>query len=210
MRQLGRGSVARVVLERKRRARMAAVIGLSVWHPLWAAQFSQANPADGKSAMMMTGDIVTGDANKFIHYIKENFVNKHRSLTALYLDSDGGVLEDGGRIAEVVHRIDLAVVVGDSAVCQSACFLILAASKQRVIGARARLGVHSTAADPELVGGKTAEDSSAMAETVRLARLYRHYGVPDSVVVGMVSTLPSSIYTLSETEKRLLRAGQLR
>jgi hypothetical protein len=178
--------------------------------PVWALQLSQTNPADGKSAVVLSGDIVSGDSGKFVRYIEANFVRKRRSLTAVYVDSDGGVLEEGGRIAAVVHRIGVAVVVGDKAVCFSACFLILAASTQRIIAPLADLGVHSTAADPDQIGGKTAEDGAAMAETVRLARLYHKYGVPDSVVVGMVSTLPNSMYKLSETEKAFLRAGVAR
>jgi hypothetical protein len=40
-----------------------------------------------------------------------------------------------------------------------------------------------------------------MAETLWLARLYRRYGVPDSVVVGMLTTLPTALYKLNENEK---------
>lgn len=180
---------------------------LAICPPGVACQLSQTNQADGRSAMLLTGYIERGDAERFFHYIKENFVEKKRSLTALYLDSNGGIVEEGGRIAEIVHRLDMAVVVGDGAVCRSTCFLILAASSQRIIGLKANLGVHSTAADPESMDGRSAEDTAAMAETVELARLYRGYGVPDSVVVGMITTLPNSLYTLSEAEKSLLRAG---
>ncbi len=45
-----------------------------------------------------------------------------------------------------------------------------------------------------------------MATTVGLARLYHRYGVPDSVVAEMVTTLPDALYTLNESEKDLLRA----
>lgn len=189
------------------RVTLAAATCLLLSQPAWAAQFSQTNAADGRSAIVLSGDITRGDADRFTQYIEENFVKKRRTLTALYLNSSGGYLEEGGRIAEIVHRIDLATVVGDSAQCLSACFLILAASTQRIIGVHASLGVHSAAMDPEQLGGKSAEDMAAMAETLWLARLYRKYGVPDSVVVGMLTTLPTSLYKLNEGEKLLLREG---
>jgi hypothetical protein len=189
------------------RVTLAAATCLLLSQPAWAAQFSQTNAADGRSAIVLSGDITRGDADRFTQYIEENFVKKRRTLTALYLNSGGGFLEEGGRIAEIVHRIDLATVVGDSAQCLSACFLILAASTQRIIGTHATLGVHSAAMDPEQLGGKSAEDMAAMAETLWLARLYRKYGVPDSVVVGMLTTLPTSLYKLNEGEKLLLREG---
>jgi hypothetical protein len=190
------------------RVTLAAATCLLLSQPAWAAQFSQTNAADGRSAIVLSGDITRGDADRFTQYIEENFVKKRRTLTALYLNSGGGFLEEGGRIAEIVHRIDLATVVGDSAQCLSACFLILAASTQRIIGVHASLGVHSAAMDPEQLGGKSAEDMAAMAETLWLARLYRKYGVPDSVVVGMLSTLPTALYKLNENEKVLLREGE--
>lgn len=196
--------------KRKLMGRLAGAMFLAISPPCLTSQLSQTNPADGRSAIVLTGDIERGDANRFFRYINENFVEKKRSLTALYLDSNGGIVQEGSRIAEIVHRLDVAVVVGDSAVCRSTCFLILAASNRRLIGVKASLGVHSVAADPESMDGRTAEDTPAMAETVELARLYREYGVPDSVVAGMVTTLPSSLYTLSEAEKALLRADASR
>jgi len=186
---------------------MCLTMCLSICPPAWAAQLSQTNAADSRSAIVLTGDITSGDSHRFFHYIKDNFVKKRRSLTAVYLDSSGGLLEEGRKIAEIVHRLDVAVVVSDSAVCRSACFLILAASSQRIIGVHAKLGVHSVAADPDSIGGKTGEDSSAMAKTVELARLYYAYGLPDSIVVKMLTTLPNSLYSLNDSEKAQLREG---
>jgi len=186
---------------------IACLTSLLFNQPTSAAQLSQTNSADGRSALVLTGDIARGDADRFTRYIEANFVKKKRVLVALYLDSSGGLLHEGTRIAEMVHRLDVAAVVGDSSECESTCFLILAASTQRIIGVHATLGVHSAAIDPDEIGGKTAEDTSAMAVTVGLARLYHSYGVPDSVVVGMMTTLPNSIYKLNDNEKALLRSG---
>lgn len=202
-----RQALQRFSIELLRITCTAIVAVLLLTQPILAAQISQTNPADGRSAIVLTGDILAGDADRFIRYIDEYFVKKNRLLTAVYLDSNGGLVDEGSKIAALVHRIDVAAVVGDSAVCHSICFLILAASTQRIIGTRAALGVHSTAVDSNQIGGKSAEDTLSMAETIKLARIYWKYGVPDSVVAAMVATLPDSLYTLNEHEKELLRTG---
>lgn len=200
-------AVSRIFSELLRMAGIACVVSLLCSPTALGAQFSETNSADSRGSIVLTGDITRGDADRLTQFIETNFVKKRRSLTAIYLDSNGGVLEEGSRIAEIVRRLDVAVVVGDTAVCRSACFLILAASTQRIIGVHATLAVHSVAVDQDQASGKIAEDSGAMAVTLWLARMYRRYGVPDSVVVGMLKTLPYALYTLNENEKEQLRTG---
>ncbi len=188
-------------------AGLAAGLWLGSRWPSYGLEISQTNAADSRCAVVLSGEITAGDADRMIRFIDENFVQKRRSLSAIYLDSGGGGVVEGGRIARIVHRLGVTVVVGDTAACRSSCVLILASAVRRVIGLHARLAVHSTSADYSLTGGIPAEDDSAVAETLKLARLYHWYGVPDSLVVKMVTTLPSEAYTLTESDKELLRTS---
>lgn len=186
----------------------AALLWLGVQWPVSALEISQSTAADSRSAVVLFGDIVSGDADRLVEFIDANFVKKTRSLAAIYIDSNGGVLGEGTRIADIVHRLGVTVVVANGAACKSSCMLILAGAIRRVVGRQADLAVHSTSVNEDALAGRgPVEDSDTMAATLTIARLYHWYGVPDSVVVRLVTTLPSGAYTLTEADKALLRTS---
>jgi hypothetical protein len=74
--------------------------------------------------------------------------------------------------------------------CASACFLMFAAGSVRFFGPHGVIGVHSASApdtasdDPD----DRTETLSSMAYTLSMARDYEALGVPDRIIVKMITT----------------------
>ena len=110
----------------------------------------------------------------------------------LEIRSGGGSLEEGLDIARVVR--DKGLVVYASKKCNSACAFIFFAAKERYIGRRCKIGVHSVSNDR----GK--EDGDSVRVTVRMSRLLVGLGVPHSVIGKIVATPPAKITFLDNRD----------
>jgi len=58
------------------------------------------------------------------------------------LNSAGGKLLEGVKIAAAIRDAKISTAVGEKAVCASACFLIFAAGNPKFAADGARIGVH--------------------------------------------------------------------
>ena len=119
-------------------------------------------------------------------------------LAGLTLDSPGGDLEEGMRLAAAVHDERLQTVVEDGAKCASACFIVFAAGPRRFASTAAMIGVHSVS-----YGG--ADNPDAQAMTVRMARRLAAYEVPDAILGKMVTAQPTQIWWLTRSDLEDMR-----
>ena len=110
----------------------------------------------------------------------------------LVLDSPGGWLREGGRMAEVVRRYQINTRVEGE--CFSACTLVLLAGANRSAGNNARIGFHRGRAV-----GESAEDGAVPAGREE-SELYRRAGLKADFVRRIVSTPNNRIWIPSHHE----------
>ena len=87
-----------------------------------------------------TGDIVPGDDAK-LHNVVAHFPGTDK-IVALALSSNGGNIYAAKEIAETIKNTNLSTLIGNNGTCASACFMIFAAGKDKVLVGNGRVGVH--------------------------------------------------------------------
>lgn len=143
--------------------------------------------------LRLRGDIREGDFSR----LKANFKGK-KAIVGFDLSSDGGVLEEGLRIAHLARRKKLIVYVTDE--CNSVCADIFFAASKRYFGADSKIGVHSVSNDRDI------EDAGSKLLTIKLARIWAEQGVPSSAIGKMVTTRPEMITYLDQADLSALDA----
>jgi hypothetical protein len=147
----------------------------------------------GGVIIQISGQITTGDADAFISEVKQ--ANAARKLVEnVRLNSTGGKLLEGLRLAGAIREAKLSTSVGQGAVCASACFLAFAAGDSKFVDYGAQIGVHK-ASDK---GGR--ETMLSGAATVSMARFAKELGVPTPIIGRMVTTPPRQIMWLTSQD----------
>src|SRR5215218_6355802 len=136
--------------------------------------------------LKLRGDFRVGDFRRLETFLQD------ASLVGLEIKSGGGSLEEGLDIARVVR--DKALVVYASKECDSACALIFFAAKERYIGRRCKIGVHSVS------NHRGKEDGDSVRTTVQMSRLLVGLGVPPSVIGKLVATPPTKMTYLDNRD----------
>jgi hypothetical protein len=144
--------------------------------------------------LRLRGDIREGDYAR----LKWHFKGRE-AVIGLELSSDGGILEEGLRIADFARRKKLIVYVADE--CDSVCADVFLAAAKRYVGAYSKIGVHAVSNNREI------EDASSRALTIELARRWAKQGVPHSTIGKMVTTGPRMISYLDQHDLSALGAA---
>ena len=159
--------------------------------PARALQFEQVQVSPTEVVIGGRGPIVDGDAARLEQALEA--VPPLQRLLALALDSPGGNVLEGERLADVIRARRLPVVIPSSSACISACFLLLAASPHRMAASDAVVGVHSASED-----GK--ETGISLAMTTLMAREAASLGVPAAIIGKMVQTTPGHVDWLTRAD----------
>jgi hypothetical protein len=170
-----------------------AILLWAVWigYPATAAELKSSALKDGRIIISISGDIAEGDSDAFKAAIKvANDAGK--LVSSLRLNSQGGSLLEGVKLAEVVKFAKMATNVGQGAT--SACFLIFAAGESRFANYTAQIGVHGASDE---TGRETVQSGAA---TVSMARVAKGLGVPAAIIGRMVVTPPSQMVWLSPAD----------
>jgi hypothetical protein len=144
--------------------------------------------------LRLRGDIKEGDFAQ----LKAHFRGKE-TIVGFDLSSDGGILEEGLRIAHLARRKKLTVYVADE--CSSVCADIFFAASKRYFGADSKIGVHAVSNYRDI------EDAGSKLLTIKLARLWAEQGVPNSAIGKMVTTRPEAIAYLDRADLSALDAS---
>jgi hypothetical protein len=107
------------------------------------------------------------------------------TIRSVRLDSTGGWIVEGAKLADLVERRRLATRT--SRTCDSACLLVFMAGEGRFLGPHANLGFHE--ASVAGIGGRLATQGT---QTLRAALQRR--GVPEAFIRDALSTPASSIW----------------
>jgi hypothetical protein len=158
-----------------------------------AANLKSAATKDGRTVISILGELAEGDAEAFKAAIK-TANDAGKLVTSVRLNSPGGNLLEGVKLAEAVRFAKIATNVGESATCASACFLIFAAGATKFANFSAQIGVHGASDE---AGQETAQSSAA---TVSMARVAKDLGVPPAIIGRMVVTPPAEMVWLSPAD----------
>src|SRR5262245_17631998 len=144
----------------------------------------QVEEHDGKTRLVIEGDIDVGDGDRFLARVAG------LRPTQLEMNSSGGDAESGMVIARWVHENQqIKVVVEDY--CNSACSyaaLVALGRGDLMINASSSVGVHQVRdVDDDRPGKANVEWTKRAADTLR------GYGAPEEPLVAMVATPPSGI-----------------
>jgi hypothetical protein len=130
--------------------------------------------------LRLRGDIKEGDFAQ----LKSHFRRKE-TIIGFDLSSDGGVFEEGLRIANLTRRKKLTVYVAGE--CNSVCSDVFFAGSKRYFEVDSKIGIHAVSNDRDI------EDVGSKLLTVKLARLWADQGISNSVIGKMVTTRPKTI-----------------
>jgi hypothetical protein len=157
------------------------------------AEIKSISGKDGRVAISITGELNPGDTDVFKAAIKQaNDAGKF--VANVRLNSMGGNLLEGVRLAEAIRFGKMSTNVGKASVCASACFLVFAAGNTKFASYGAQIGVHG-ASDQQ--GQETIQSGAA---TVSMARVAKELGVPSAIIGRMVVTPPDEMVWLSPQE----------
>lgn len=158
-------------------------------YPTLGADLKSTATKDGKVLLIFSGEIIEGDADTLKAAIKSaNDVG--RLVANIRLNSEGGNLLEGVKLADAVRFAKISTNVGSNATCASACFLIFAAGQTKFANYTARIGVHGAS---DKTGAETVQSGAA---TVSMARVAKDLGVPPAIVGRMVVTPPGEMVWL--------------
>jgi hypothetical protein len=120
----------------------AGLLALIAWSmtPAHAASFDTKPCTDGGPGcylMRISGEIMPGDAKRFTDLVKAKVITSG----VVYLDSPGGLFEDGMAIAKLVRQRRFFTYVGDGA-CMSMCAIIWIAGDTRYYTGKSIIGFH--------------------------------------------------------------------
>jgi hypothetical protein len=124
-------------------------------------------------------------------------MDDRRAIAGILLNSPGGNVAEGFRLARIVRDAKMAAIVSDGAVCASACFIVFAAGSEKFAGYAARVGVHGAVSD-----GSQHETDQSRAATIIMARAVKELGVPPGIIGQMVVTPPNQVVWLSPDDLR--------
>lgn len=171
-----------------------AVIALFVFPPTAsAATFKSVAAKDGGTIIYMSGEIAEGDTETLKASIKVAN-DAGRLVSGVRLNSPGGNLLEGLKLADAVRFAKVATNVAGGATCASACFLIYAAGATKFANYTAQVGIHGAS---DKMGEETIASGAA---TVSMARAAKELGVPAAIIGRMVVTPPSEMVWLSPQE----------
>jgi hypothetical protein len=155
-----------------------------------AAETSAKDVADGFSELYLTGKIEIGDYDRLMA-TAQSAVDRGRRISGLRLNSPGGKVVEAVKIATSIHNSKwMWTMVEKGADCWSACFFIFAAGVHKYSQGGSSIGVHSAS-----IEGK--ENWISQSSTLEGARFLNDLGVPDRLIVKMISAKPDEMYYLT-------------
>lgn len=164
-----------------------------------AATLTTASSKDGKVIVTLDGEITEGDFDALKAIIK-TANNGSRIVALIRLNSPGGGILEGVKIADMIRFGKISTSVIGTSTCASACFIIFAAGNEKYANYTASIGVHGASDES---GEETTQSNAA---TVSMARIVKELGVPPDIIGKMVVTPPDQMVWLTPDELRSMGA----
>ncbi len=156
--------------------RMAYLFGKQV-----AGGAATVTPLVGGQALLLSGGINDGTALALRDALK-----RHPKARTLLLDSGGGWVREGSRLAEVIRTARLDTHV--EGVCASSCTLALLAGQSRSAAPTARVGFHAARGLGESADKPAGWAARMGSQDPVFGQLYRDAGLPEPFIQRALST----------------------
>jgi hypothetical protein len=154
---------------------------------------------DNKTIVALNGELAEGDATRLSDIIAAS--NKSaRPASGIRLNSAGGSLIEGVRLAGIVLNAKLATVVPSGATCASACFIVFAAGNEKFAGATSTVGVPGAA-------DRFGPDAAGV--TPSIVKVVKELGLLDAIVEKMLATRADEVFWLSQDDLRAMGAATI-
>jgi len=165
----------------------------------WATAMGRQPAEDFHIQVVDGGRVVafSGGVNESAAVALDKVIADAPKVTTVRLESPGGWLREGERMAEVVHRYGLRTRIETE--CHSSCTLVFLAGNDRTMAPDAKLGFHRG----RPIGGGDPDEPPDRRE----AALYLRAGLPPAFVQRVLATPHASIWTPSH--EVLYKAGVL-
>jgi hypothetical protein len=118
-----------------------------------AAELTTVLSKDNKTIILLNGEFAAGDAGRVRDLLKTSLA-AGKPIAGIRLNSRGGSLVEGVRLAAVIHGAKIATVVMAGATCAAACFVPFVAGSQKYVSATATV-IAPGAAAPQEPSGRT-------------------------------------------------------
>jgi len=149
-----------------------------------------ADHSKGCYIITVNGDIDKDDGKKFVDLVEARGVTN--GMVAL--NSWGGEMFAGLKIAYAVHEKKFTTWVGDDWRCASMCAVVWMAGSTRYYGNKAKIGFHGVYVDNNGKGTKPVPSSSGNA---LIGAFYAELGLSDKAIYTLTNPVPTDMYWLS-------------
>ncbi len=172
-----------------------ACVVAACW-PASAADLTTTPSRENKTIVLLNGELADGDAGRLRDTIRGS-ASSGRPVSGIRLNSPGGSLREGVRLAGVILNAKIATVIASGATCTAACFIAFIAGNQKFVSATATVGVPGAA-------NKLGQD--AAGEVPPIVRVVKDLGLLDSIVEKMLAAREDEIVYLSQDDLRAMGA----
>jgi hypothetical protein len=124
---------------------IAGMVGLAMLlaGPAGAMTFKLATTSTGVHVVVAKGDIKAGDAARLARALEGADRDRH-GTKYLYLESEGGLVVEALKMADIIHEAEVSTIVRKGTICASACASVLfVAGKYRTVEKGGLLAIHS-------------------------------------------------------------------
>lgn len=160
-----------------------------------AAQFSVRDVLrNGKTEhwIYIKGGINEGDAMKFI-----NVFSSYDDINTAWLESDGGMVDEGMAIAKMIRMLELDTYVERN--CNSICSVMFLSGKKKMVTKNAEIGIHAAY---DQLNGLRVTDANTL-----IGWYLGSIDYPEELVNLWVSTSPKKILDLNKGTANRLGLG---
>jgi hypothetical protein len=173
------------------------LLAMALVGPAAAARLQLVPGRGGHVVVQLSGRIEQGDADAFTKLLQKAYT-ANQVIDSVQLNSTGGIVGEGARIAAAIRTARLSTHVVEGALCASACFLVFAAGYERFAATGALIGVHKASEK----GGR--ETSQSVAASRAMASFAMELGVPSAITAKMMATPSTRIDWLDPRDLKLM------
>jgi hypothetical protein len=169
-----------------------------------AAELTTTLSKENRTIVVLNGELAPGDASRFKDILKASSA-AGKPVSAVRLNSQGGRLLEGVRLAALIQGAKVATVIGSGAKCIGACFLPFIAGSQKYVSTTASVGVPGAAEKSE---HQPKGNTPALVHTQMpaIVQVVQRLGLLDAIVTKMLTTPEDDVFWLTPDDLRAMGA----
>ena len=170
-----------------------ACVVAACW-PASAADLTTTLSRENRTIILLNGELADGDAGRLRDTIRGS-ASSGRPVSGIRLNSPGGNIREGVRLAGVILSAKIATVIASGATCAAACFVAFIAGNQKFVSATATVGVPGAASSQDAAG-----------EVPAIVRVVKELGLLDAIVEKMIAAREDQVIWLTQDDLRAMGA----